>query len=106
MSQIKELFEKLPSVFKADKAKGLNLVFQYDITGEGGGKWHVIVNDGKCEVKEGTHPSPSVTLMMDSSTYLAMAERKLTGMQAYMSGKLKISGNIMLAQKFAELFSM
>ncbi|MBS0629860.1 MAG: SCP2 sterol-binding domain-containing protein [Verrucomicrobia bacterium] len=106
MSQIKEIFEKLPSVFNAEAAKGKNIVFQYDITGEGGGQWQVIVNDGKCEVKEGVHPNPSVTLTMDAENYLAMAAKKLKPTTAYMTGKLKIKGNIFLAQKFAEFFRM
>jgi len=104
MSEIKEMFEKLPSLFNAEAAKGQNMVFQFDIAGEG--QWQVIVNDGKCEVKEGSHPNPSVTLSTDKDTYLAMATKKINGMQAFMSGKLKVKGNVMLAQKFAQLFKM
>jgi putative sterol carrier protein len=106
MSQVKELFEKLPSLFNAEAAKGKNIVFQYDITGEGGGQWQVIVQDGKCEVKEGVHPNPSVTMTMDAETYLAIASKKLSGMTAFMTGKLKAKGNIFDAQKFNELFKM
>lgn len=104
MSQIKELFEKLPTMLNAEAAKGQNIVFQFDITGEG--QWQVIVNDGKCEVKEGLHPNPSVTMTTDSETYLAMATKKLNGMQAFMTGKLKVKGNVLLAQKFPHLFKM
>lgn len=106
MPTVKEIFEKMPSAFKPEAAKGVDSVFQYDITGEGGGQWSVIVKDQTCEVKEGMHPSPAVTLTMDSATFLAMQSKQLNGMQAYMSGKLKVTGNIMLAQTFGQLFTV
>lgn len=106
MSDIQDIIDKLPSVFNADAAKGVNAVFQYEITGEGGGSWYVTVNDGTFEVKEGTHPSPSVTMKLDTATYKAMAAKQLGGIQAYMSGKLKVTGNLMIAQKFQQIFPM
>jgi putative sterol carrier protein len=106
MSEISDLFKKIPSSFKADAAEGVNAVFQWEITGDGGGAWQIIVNDGKCEVIEGFHPNPSVSMKMDVETYLAMANKQLNPMQAFMTGKLKVSGNIMLAQKLQQLFSL
>ena len=106
MPTVKEVFEKMPGTFKPEAAKGVDSVFQYDITGEDGGQWSVIVKDQKCEIKEGMHPSPNVTLTMDSATFLAMQSKQLNGMQAYMSGKLKVGGNIMLAQTLPQLFTM
>lgn len=105
MSTVKEIFEKMPGAFKPEAAKGVDAVFQYDITGEGGGKWNIVIKDAKCEIQEGTHPTPSVTLTMEAATFLAMQSKQLNGMQAYMSGKLKVAGNIMLAQTFQQLFA-
>jgi putative sterol carrier protein len=104
MSQVSEIFDKLPSIFNAEVAKGMDAIFQYDISGDQGGAWNVIVKDGKCEVHQGIHPSPTVTMKMDVPTYLAIASKELNGMQAFMTGKLKISGNVMLAQKFPQIF--
>jgi putative sterol carrier protein len=42
---------------------------------------------------------------MSSETWLAVLNQELNGMQAFMSGKLKVSGDIMLAQRVPELFS-
>jgi putative sterol carrier protein len=103
-TNVKEVFDGMPGVFNASAAAGLNVVFQYDITGEGGGKWYVEVKDGGCSVVEGTHASPNVTLTMTGETWLAMVNKELNGMQAFMSGKLKASGDIMLAQRFATIF--
>jgi putative sterol carrier protein len=104
MTSAKEVFDKVPEVFNADAAKGLDAVFQFDITGEGGGQWNVTVKNGACEVQEGTHAAPTVTLTMSDETWLAMVNGELNGMQAFMGGKLKLTGDMMLAQRIPEIF--
>lgn len=105
ISSVKEVFDKVPGSFNANAAKGLDAVFQYDITGEGGGNWNVTIKEGTCQVQEGKAPSPTVTLTMNSETWLAMVNKDLNGMQAFMTGKLKLSGDIMLAQRIPDIFS-
>jgi len=105
-TNVKDVFDGMPSVFNAGAAAGLNVVFQYDVTGEGGGKWYVEVKEGTCNVAEGAHASPSVTLTMTAETWLAIVNKELNGMQAFMSGKLKASGDIMLAQRINQLFPL
>jgi len=104
LSDVKEVFEKMKEIFNSTAAQGLDAVFQFVITGEGGGKWSVAVRDGKCHIQEGTHDSPNVTLTMSGQTWLAMVNGQLNGMQAFMSGQLKAEGDIMLAQRIPELF--
>ena len=103
-TNVKEVFAKMSEAFNANAAQGLNAVFQFDITGDDGGKWNVAVKDGACAVSEGASDAPTVTLTMAGDTWLAMVNKELNGMQAFMSGKLKASGDIMLAQRFATIF--
>jgi putative sterol carrier protein len=104
IASVKEVFDKVPEKFNANAAKGLDAVFQYDITGEGGGSWNVTIKDGTCQVQEGKAGSATVTLTMSSDTWLSMVNNELSGMQAFMTGKLKLSGDIMLAQRIPDLF--
>lgn len=106
ITNVQEVFSKVPQSFNARAAKNLDAVFQFDVTGEGGGNWNVIVKEGACQVSQGKHTAPSVTLTMSSETWLAMVNKQLNGMQAFMSGKLKVSGDIMLAQRIPDLFSI
>ena len=99
-----QVFAGMPGRFKASKAGKLDAVFQFVITGEGGGEWFVTVKDKACEVAGGRHDAPKVTLTLSSATWLDMVNRKLSGMQAFMSGKLDVSGDLMLAQKISDLF--
>jgi putative sterol carrier protein len=105
ITDVKEVFKRVPQSFNPNAAKNVNAVFQFDISGEGGGNWNVVVKDGTCNVNEGKAGSPTVTLTMSSETWLAMVNKQINGMQAFMSGKLKVSGDIMLAQRIPDLFA-
>ena len=105
-TDVKEVFGKMPEAFNPSAAQGVDAVFQFEITGDGGGNWSVVVKDGACQVQEGTHDSPSVTLTMSGETWLGMVNKQVNGMQAFMSGQLKASGDIMLAQRIEQLFPL
>ncbi|HDZ91361.1 MAG: SCP2 sterol-binding domain-containing protein [Deltaproteobacteria bacterium] len=102
----KEVFEKMPEAFNASAAQGLDAVFQYEITGDGGGNWNILVKDGTCQVQEGVHDSPTVTLTMSAETWLGIVNKQTNGMQAFMTGQLKATGDIMLAQRIEQLFPL
>jgi putative sterol carrier protein len=106
LTNVKEIFAKMPEVFSPSAAQGLDAVFQFEITGDDGGNWSVIIKDGTCQVQEGTHESPSVTLTMSSETWLGMVNKEINGIQAFMDGQLKASGDIMLAQRIEQLFPL
>ena len=105
-TDVKKVFEKMPSVFDAAKAQGINSVVQYVIEGAGGGNWMIELMDGKCSVEEGTHDSPAVTITMNAGTWLALVNEEMSGMQAFMGGKLKVVGDTMLAQKISMIFDL
>lgn len=101
---VKPVFEQMEKSFNADAAAGLNLVFQFDI--EDDATYHLVINDGTCEMKEGAHEDPSVTLIMNSETLKGIVSGETDGMQAFMAGQLRAEGDMMLATKLGELFSM
>ena len=102
----KEIFDKMPEAFNPSAAAGMDAVFQFHITGGEAGDWHIIVKDNACQVNEGTHDSPSVSLTLADADWVAMCNGELDGMSAFMSGKLKATGNIMMAQSIQNLFPL
>jgi NAD(P)-dependent dehydrogenase (short-subunit alcohol dehydrogenase family)/acyl dehydratase/putative sterol carrier protein len=99
-----EVFAAMPDAFVADAAGGVDVIFQYIISGDGGGDWFSTIEDGKCRVDTGTHEKPGCTLKMSDSDFLDLMNGKLPAMQAYTSGKLKIEGDIMKSQLIEKLF--
>ena len=101
---VKAIFSAMPGNFNADAAKGMTSVIQFNLTGDGGGTYHVSIKDGACTVTEGAHTSPNMTMTMAASDYVDMISGKLNGQMAFMSGKLKIAGDMGLAMKMQSLF--
>ena len=106
MPSVQEIFELLPSKFRADKAAGVNSTIQYDITGDGGGTWHAVIKDGTCNVGTGAGTNPNLTLTMSAKDWIDMATGKLSGQMAFMSGKLKLKGDMGLAMKIGSMFQV
>ena len=101
---VAQVFEKLENNFNPDAAKGLDLVFQFNI--EDDQNYHLIINDGTCQLVEGDHEDPSVTLIMNSETLEGIVSGETDGMQAFMAGQLRAEGDMMLATKLGELFTL
>ena len=105
MTTVQDTFDAMPSKLIKDKAVGVTAVYQFDLSGEGGGKWYAEVKDCACTVSQGEHPEPSITIRMDAADYLAMAAGKLNGQLAFMTGKLKLKGDMTLAIKMNTMFA-
>lgn len=103
---VAEIFEKMPDAFDPAAAKGVNVVFQYTISGPGGGDWTVSVSDGTCSVNPGTADKPTCTLKISDADFIDMISGKLDPMAAFTSGKLKIEGDVMKSQLIGKLFKM
>jgi putative sterol carrier protein len=106
ITSVKDVFGGMQAAFNAAAAKGINATFQFEITGEGGGSWNATVKDGACQVAEGKHSAPTVTLTMASDTWLGIVNKQVNPIQAFMGGKLKLTGNMMLAQKITDIFKL
>jgi len=99
-----EIFDQMAPNLNADAAKGMNATIQFKLSGDNGGEWYVSIKDGKAEVQKGTAPAANMTMSMSASDYVDMTTGKLNGQMAFMSGKLKISGDMGLAMKMQNLF--
>ncbi len=106
LTSVNEVFEKMPQVFNASAAAGMNSVFQFHITGGEAGDWFVEIKDGACAVSQGVHASPTVALTLADMDWVAMCNGTLNGMTAFMTGKLKATGDIMAAQRIPSLFPL
>jgi NAD(P)-dependent dehydrogenase (short-subunit alcohol dehydrogenase family)/putative sterol carrier protein len=98
------IFEKMPGAFQPDKAAGVDVVFQYLIDGPGGGEWTVTVKDQQCTVEKGKTAKATCTLKIAAADFVRMIKGELPPMQAFSSGKLQISGDVMKSQLIGKLF--
>ena len=103
---IKEMFEKLPELFQANKASTASGVVQFSISGDGGGEWVVRIQDGKCSVTPGNEREVDLSVSADAALLHDLVEGRQNPMMAFMLGKLRVKGDLALAQNLVSLFQM
>ena len=101
-----QIFSAMEERFQADKAAGQTAVIQWDINAPDGTKsYQFKVDNGACEVVKGGSDPAKVTLTLALPDFLRFIAGKLDGMQAFMTGKLKLGGDMMFAQTMQSWFA-
>jgi putative sterol carrier protein len=98
---VQEFFEQLPSRVDPGKTAGMTGAYVFDV--EGVGQWTVRVDDGAVSVSEGAGDA-DVTISASEETLLKIARGEANPTTAYMTGKLKIAGDMGAALKLQKLF--
>ena len=97
----KDFFETLETRVDPAKAAGLNASYRFEI--DGAGSWLVEVDDGKVSVSESEGDADTV-ISTSSETFMKIANGEQNPTSAYMSGKLKVNGDMGQAMKLQKLF--
>ena len=99
-----EVFNGMRHSFRAEKAKGLHVRYQFNLKGPNGGNWFIDVNDGKFRMNRGNIMNPNCTFIASDDDWVALSNGTLSGTWAFLSGRLKILGDRALAKKLNEIF--
>ena len=101
MPSVREFFENLPSQVDASKTAGMNNTYAFEI--EGAGTWTVDVRDGQVSVTEGGGEG-DCTISTSAENFEKIVNGEQNPTTAYMSGKLKVRGDMGAAMKLQKLF--
>jgi putative sterol carrier protein len=99
---VREFFESLPGRADPSKIAGITNTYRFDV--EGAGSWTVDVRDGAVTVTEDGDAEPDVTISASEETFQKLASGEQNPTTAYMTGKLKIKGDMGAAMKLQKLF--
>ena len=103
---LSQIFDYMGGRFQPERAGNQSAVIGWDITSpEGTHSYQFNVADGTCTVVQGNAEPARVTLSMALPDFLRFLTGQLDGMQAFMTGKLKLTGDMMFAQSMQAWFS-
>ncbi len=103
---VSEFMARMGAALVPEKAAGIDAVIQVKLTGAQAADWVVTIKDAKCTLSQGLAPAPKLTVSADSTDFIKIFSGQMDGMQAFMGGKLKVTGDMGLAMKLMGLFKM
>ena len=99
----KEILETLARSVSPEKLGDLNAVVEFDLAGTGGGMWHVQVANQRLAVFDGPADGPALSLSMPASDFALLTQGKLNPMSEFMTGNIKLKGDMALAMRMLGL---
>ncbi len=94
--------EILPSRFQPEKANGVVVTVQVNITGATGGDWMVEIKDKQLKVNKGIYPSPKLKVEVSDTDFLDIVNERLSAQKAFFLGKIRFKGDLALALKLRD----
>ncbi|HEX4085233.1 MAG TPA: SCP2 sterol-binding domain-containing protein [Chthoniobacteraceae bacterium] len=98
------VFAQMGHNFRADRAKGQHLRYQFNFSDPQGGQWWIEINDGAYTLGNGSIKRPDVTFACTGTDWVRLSNGTLGGWEAFFSGRLHVSGNQFTAHKLDEIF--
>jgi putative sterol carrier protein len=106
---IGEVFRRMERHFKPSSATGVDAVIHWKITGRRGGQidhYEVVLRDGTCTARKAPQHEPRVTLTLDGVDFMRLVTGNAAGPMLFMSGKLKIEGDLMFSAQIQSMFTI
>jgi hypothetical protein len=106
VTSVKDVFEKhMPARLQAkpDVVAKINAIYQFNIAGPGGGTWSVDCTQPGGKITAGPSAGARCTVAATDQNFLDIVNGKLNAQMAFMSGKLKIQGDMGLAMKLQQI---
>jgi hypothetical protein len=104
-----EVFGRMPSLFRADRAGNTNAVVHWVVTGRPDGgtdTYEIVMADGTCTLSDSPHQEPRLTLTLGPVEFLKVVSGNGNPVMMFMTGKLKAKGDLGLAANIANLFDL
>jgi putative sterol carrier protein len=103
---LSDFITRMSAAFIPEKAAGIDATIQIKLTGAQPGDYLITIKDNQCSVNPGLANSPRLTAAADGGDLVKIFSGQLDGMQAFMQGKIRITGDMSLALKLVQLFKM
>ncbi len=97
---VNNIIKLMSACLRADAAANINSAIQFDIASP----MYLRIDDVTCSAHDGVVNAPDVALTMADEDLKALLKKKPNGPMEFMSDKLKLKGDMMLAQRITSFF--
>ncbi|MEO0881296.1 MAG: SCP2 sterol-binding domain-containing protein [Pseudomonadota bacterium] len=101
---VRQLINGMPRRLDKEAAKGLDTILQFELSGDAGGAFAIMIKDQTCWVEETLSADADATMKMSADTYIDLAFGRITGPQMFYKRKLRFDGSLNLIMKIHKLF--
>lgn len=103
MENFSDFIKNMPNQIDLEKTKGIHALLQFSLSGEGGGDWGVTIDDGKVTAVPGQLAKPQLIIKASAADALRLMHGELNPVGAFMTGRVKIVGDMALAMRLFDL---
>ena len=104
-SSLAEIMNRLPQAIALQQLNGINATVQLRSTGNEPSEWTIVVHNSACTITPGPAQTPDLALEAAANVWTSLLKRQLDPAWAYMSGQLRVSGDLDLAMRLQSLIS-
>ncbi|HEX5541531.1 MAG TPA: SCP2 sterol-binding domain-containing protein [Micromonospora sp.] len=104
-----EIFDRMPGLFRADRAGATNAAIHWNITGRADGgtdTYEVVIENGTCTASKTPERDPKLSLTLNAVDFLKVVSGNGNPVMMFMTGKVKAKGDLGLAANIANLFNL
>ena len=104
----KDIIEKVKGKLSAnpDAGEKVNVILQFIVNGEGGSNWWIDLTKKPGEIEEGMNEGATSTIIMDATDFVEMMKKEANPINLFMSGKLKVEGDMAAAMKLQNILDL
>jgi putative sterol carrier protein len=104
-----EIFGRMPTLFRADRAGSTNAVIHWNVGDRpdgGADTYELVIADGACTLSPSPQHDPKLSLNLGAVEFLKVVTGTGNPVMMFMTGKLKAKGDLGLAANIANLFDI
>lgn len=100
---VNPMIQNFSQAISPERLEGIEMTVQLKLSGEGGGDWYLDIRENQYKLIPGVAQNASLTIESSIDDFKNLVEGKLDGAQAFMTGKLRVQGNMMVMLKLASI---
>ena len=100
-----EIFNQMSDAFQPQIAGSAEMQLQFSLSGNQGGDWKVEIGNGTCQVSQDRLENPLATIHMRDQDFIGVFSGKLNAVAAFMSGKIRIDGDVTAIMNLLSFFN-